>query len=312
MWTSMKKVFKQGCVDILAMFINNFLNQAINGIVNLLIPTIASITPAAAAAGQGLAAGVGAGLAKVSTSVAGVFTTIGTIITTLATAVATAIGTIATGIGTALVEIATAIATAAEVLAAAAEAIIVVGALALAIYAAFKIVGGVIDAIFGGGSSGDGDLKDLRAWAKMTHDLVKEIHDWLFINLQTILNSTFLPLVQVIYNNSIGCRDILEEIKELSAGINAHTQDTANILAGMHSFDSGTSYVPQTQIALIHKGEQIYNPANSGPAPAFAGAGGAVNVGPFYFGDIGSGVDVDSIARKIGEKVKNAIRAGRR
>jgi len=65
-----------------------------------------------------------------------------------------AVATVGTSIGNILVSLSKAIATSAQILAQAAGAILKVGAVAVALYAAFKLVGGVIDKLLGGGEKG--------------------------------------------------------------------------------------------------------------------------------------------------------------
>jgi len=140
------------------------------------------------------ATGVASSFASLGTTIGSIAASIGTIITTLATAVATAIATIATGIATALVTVATGIATAATALAAAAGAIITVGALAVALYAAFKIVGGIIDKLFGGG----GKSGDVTFWLKLMTDNLQNIWNtmtWFAPNTLLVLNS-IVPSIQ--------------------------------------------------------------------------------------------------------------------
>jgi hypothetical protein len=80
--------------------------------------------------------------------------TIGDFIGGIGTGIGTFIAGLAAGVGTAIVTLATAVAEAATILAAAAPALMIVGAIALALYAGVKLLG----AIFGsaGGGSGDG------------------------------------------------------------------------------------------------------------------------------------------------------------
>jgi len=82
------------------------------------------------------------GAASIATSMGGALASIGTV----------AVG-IATGIATAITTLATAIASAATILAAAAPALMIVGGIALALYAGFKLIG----SIFGGAKGGAGD-----------------------------------------------------------------------------------------------------------------------------------------------------------
>ena len=106
-------------------------------------------------------------------------------IATATSSIGSAVGGIATGIATLITSLATAIATAAETLAAAAPAILKVGAVAIALYAGFKVVEGLVSSLFG---SGGGKQTDVTYWLKLQKDLQQEMHDWLFINAQDKLN----------------------------------------------------------------------------------------------------------------------------
>jgi len=121
------------------------------------------------------AAATATSTASIGSTIGGLATSIASVIGALATAVGTAIVTIATSIATAIVALATGIATAATVLAAAAPALLVVGGIALAIFAGFK----AIESLFGGGG---GKSSDVTYWLKMMHADGKELHDWV-INL---------------------------------------------------------------------------------------------------------------------------------
>lgn len=78
-------------------------------------------------------------------------TSLGTSITTLSTGLAS----LATGIGQLLISLAQSIATAAQILASAAAALVKVGLVAIALYAAFTLVKGIINKLLGGGGAGD-------------------------------------------------------------------------------------------------------------------------------------------------------------
>ncbi len=110
---------------------------------------------------------------------------VGAGIASATSSIGSAVGGIATGIATLITSLASAIATAATTLAAAAPAILKVGAVAIALYAGFKVVEGLVNSIFG---SGGGKNTDITFWLKLSSDNTKEIHDWLFINAQEKLN----------------------------------------------------------------------------------------------------------------------------
>jgi len=130
------------------------------------------------------------GMAETATSAAGSIGTalgslgtgLATIITAITSAVATGIVTIATGIASAIVALATGIATAATILAAAAPALLIVGGIALAIFAGFK----AIEALFGGGG---GKQTDVTYWLKLMWADGKELHDWVINLPEAYLNN---------------------------------------------------------------------------------------------------------------------------
>ena len=82
-----------------------------------------------------------------------------------------AVSTVGTSVGNILVSLSKAIATSAQILAQAAGAILKVGAVAVALYAAFKLVGGVIDKLLGGGEKGSDyvvKLLEEQNWVYLT------------------------------------------------------------------------------------------------------------------------------------------------
>jgi len=99
---------------------------------------------------------LGDGEEGVGGKVKGLGTTIGKFITDIGTGIGGFISGLATGIGTAIVALATAVAEAATILAAAAPAILVVGAIALGLYAGIKAIGALIGGAHGGAGDGMG------------------------------------------------------------------------------------------------------------------------------------------------------------
>ena len=64
-------------------------------------------------------------------------------------------------------------------------------------------------------------------------------------------------------------------------------------------YQRGSYYVPQTQMAVVHKGETI-SPAGKG------GHGGNITVNiPIHIGKVSSDIDIDKIAAKVGRAVKS-------
>jgi hypothetical protein len=123
--------------------------------------------------GKSAETAVSGSMTSIGSIVTSVATTIGTVITTLATAIGTAIASIATGIATAIVTLATAVASAATILAAAIVPLAMVGALAVALYAAFKLVGAIMDKISGGGKT-----SDITYWLKLIWENTTNLLNW--------------------------------------------------------------------------------------------------------------------------------------
>lgn len=190
------------------------------------------------------AASAATSMTTVGTTFASIATTIATIITTLATAVATAIGTIAVGLATALVTLATAIATAATILAGAAVPLLIVGAIAIAIFAGFK----AIEALFGGG--GGGKQTDVTYWLKLMWADGKEFHDWI-INLPA---AYFNAWHNFFFNTEWATREtvtVLYAIKDFLGPIldtlNSIDRQMANLKGAQHGAIS-----TQTEMLLVH------------------------------------------------------------
>jgi urease accessory protein UreF len=196
------------------------------------------------------ATSVGTSMTKVATAMTGVgtiittiATTIATVITTLATAIATAIGTIAVGLATALVTLATGIATAATILAAAAVPLLIVGAIAIAIFAGFK----AIEALFGGGG---GKQTDVTYWLKLMWADGKEVHDWI-INLPAAYFNTWHNF---FFNTEWATREtvtVLYAIKDFLGPMLSALQSIDNQIANLKTAQSG-AISTQTEMLIVH------------------------------------------------------------
>ena len=186
---------------------------------------------------------VGTAMTSVGTIVTGIATAIATVITTLATAIATAIGTIAVGLATALVTLATAIASAATILAAAAVPLLIVGAIAIAIFAGFK----AIESLFGGGG---GKQTDVTYWLKLMWADGKELHDWI-INLPAAYFNTWHNF---FFNTEWATREtvtVLYAIKDFLGPILTALQSIDSQIANLRGAASG-AISTQTEMLVVH------------------------------------------------------------
>ncbi len=240
LWNSVKNIFANAVATMLTTWLTSLVTPLLTSIVGSLLPKIAAIGTTTASS-LATAGGAATGLAG---TVAGVFTSIASIITTLATAVASAITIIATGIATALVTLATAIASAATILAAAAVALITVGALAIALYAAFKIVGGIIDSIFGSAGSKEektlqainAHLVDIRAWT--ISDMVPQM------NYLTQVCELTRDYTQQTKDLSFGFRDQFNEMIGKLASIDENISNLRGASTGAIS--------DRTELMVLH------------------------------------------------------------
>jgi hypothetical protein len=134
LWDNIKSAFFRMVGEMVAEWLVNFVKNLISGAVSA-------------------ATSVGTSMASIGTSIGTLATTVGGILVTLVTSIGTAIVTLATAIATSVVTLATGIASAATILAAAAPAFIVVGLIALGIYATIA----ALKRLFAKAGSGAGD-----------------------------------------------------------------------------------------------------------------------------------------------------------
>lgn len=150
LWKNARETFFTTIAQMASKFLVDLVKNAILGGAKTAVTAVGTIGKSVSDVGSvvsSAASGIGGTLASLGTGVA-------SIIASIASAIGTGIAAIATGIGAAIVALATAIASAATILAAAAPALIVVGAIALALYAGFSAIGAILSS--GGGGAGDG------------------------------------------------------------------------------------------------------------------------------------------------------------
>lgn len=149
-WNRMWRTMGETITDFIGKYITEKLIKAIQGIIAPSKSATGAASEAFSSMGETIG-GVASGVGSVITTLA---SAIGTVITELAGAIGTGIVSIAEGISLAIVSLAEGIATAATTLAAAAPSLLVVGGIALALYAGFQAVGALFSS--GGGGAGDG------------------------------------------------------------------------------------------------------------------------------------------------------------
>lgn len=254
---------------------------------------------------EGALGGVGKALGPsgLGGAITGIATTIAKVMTTLATGLATVLTTLATGIATAIVTIATGIATAATTLAAAAPALMIVGAIALALYAGFAAINKFI-AGGGGGGAGDGmgrvvERQDrfLAGW-DWWHTAVADI-----LAFQQGQNDTMVDRLDWIGNLLAG--QVTDAIKAIGDAIGGLTGAQAGMVV--------------QEPMLLKVGEQAPRiPEIVAPLPALAGAfqegGGSqqvvLNFSPTYNISAIDGNSVRDVVRnKIMPETIAALRA---
>jgi hypothetical protein len=115
------------------------------------------------------------------------------------------------------------------------------------------------------------DYSPITDWLKLIHDLTKEAHDW-------ILEIWKAGLRQIDIQDAM-----LADVRTGNGTMQAiadNTAKTVSAISGLNipSYDVGTAHVPRTSLAVVHKGERIFNPATGGGASA--GGPVMVNIRP--------------------------------
>ena len=250
----------------------------------LLAPIVDKIIPAVGSMGDKAEEVLGAG--GLGKTVGAAAKGIGSIFTGLATTIGTVLTTLGTAIGTVITTLATAVATAAHILVGALPDLMLLAAAALAIYAGFTIVKGIVDKILGGG----GKSTDVTFWLKPISERAQEIRDWLFINCQEKLDFFSQALVDI----GTWTRDIigiLLNIGEWTLGIkddkfNAQL-DKMDWIGRMVSriAIAAESLVKSSKAALTNALSSGFAAANGPFAWTLSGAGGGGQI-PFRPGEI--------------------------
>ena len=195
---------------------------------------------------------------KLLLSVATSTTEMATTVTSGLSSIGPAISGIASGIAGLITTLATAIATAATTLAAAAPALLIVLGIALAAYAGFKLI------------------SSLFKKKPKTGTMEAILRDVAYVFLHAIclkldgLNdhvTNFFPKID--YMNSI-----LAKIENILKGVRTAVKSMNKKFGELTGFAEGTTYVPRTQMAVVHAGETITPPAGraGGGVPGGQGA----------------------------------------
>jgi hypothetical protein len=197
---------------------------------------------------------------------------------------------------------ANAIATAANILAASASALLVVGAIALGLFAAFKLVEKLL---------GKGGTDPNTYWLKLTHDLTKEIHDWVGEMWGFFLGERW-QFEQEMSDWIQRCQEWLSgPIKDLLQGILNGTDRIVDAImgvpAGATGLDMAVSSPTLFRAGEMNKPERVTITPLGQMQPALAMAGGSPGgqtrtlVAPLVF-NIGG--------MKIGEYILEVTQSG--
>jgi hypothetical protein len=240
LWGNIKESFFTMVGEMATKWVKSFIEEAL----------VKKTAEAATSVGTSMTT-VASSVSSIGTVIASVATAIATVITTLASAVATGIVALATGIASAIVILATAIATAATVLAAAAPALLIVGGIALAIFAGFK----AIESLFGGGG---GKQSDVTYWLKLIHGNIQEIHDFLLGAMPDYMNSL---VSDAIYSKA--------KLEDISRGIWDSKDFLGPMLAALQSIDSQMSKLKGAQHGMVSTQTQLVTVHGTPSAPEY-------------------------------------------
>lgn len=263
-WDTMKKAFFDFVGSLVTEWVQSFLKKALT-----------EATTTAAAGASTAISGMGTAVTGLGTLATGIATTVATIITTLVAALSTAIVGITTAVATALVTMATAIASAATILAAAAPAIIVVGAIAVGLYA----VGAAVAKLLGGG----GKSGDVTYWLKFITENTTVAKDILRLNILGVLQDSFSKFVAFEHPIQDGYNRLMDiahystwlpKMYQTLLGIEQNTKSGAQegMLATEPTFVKVAERQPEI-IAPIPKFQALVDRTAAGRVPAGGGGG---------------------------------------
>jgi hypothetical protein len=287
LWGNIKESFFTMIGELTTKWVKGFLE-------NILVKKTSEAAANAATSMTSMATTTGSALSGLGTLVAGIASTIATVITTLAT-----------GIATALVTLATAVATAATILAAAAVPLLIVGAIAIAIFAGFK----AIESLFGGGG---GKQTDVTYWLKLMWADGKELHDWI-INLPAAYFNTWHNF---FFGTEWATREtvnVLYAIKDFLGPMLGALQSIDSQISKLRGAASG-AISTQTEMLVVHGTPSI--PEVTLPMPGLqrlvregGGSGGTVMFNAqFNVSTLDADSFRETVRRKIGPEIVEWIR----
>ena len=164
LWFKVKGIFATACENMATIFLTKMFEPVGNLIGKL----------AGKLVGEGTDTLTGA-LGETGKGVGSLGETIGGFISGIGAGIGGFISGLATGIATAITTLATAIASAATILAAAVVPLLVVGAVALALFVAFTLAKGLLDKLLG---MGGGKTSDITYWLKLMWEVQTNTMNW--------------------------------------------------------------------------------------------------------------------------------------
>ena len=305
-WEGIKTSFFRIIADMAVKWVTGFLTD-------ILVKKTAESAAKAAASFTDVATSASSAAGSVGSAISGLATGLASVISALVGAVATGIITLATAIGTAIVTLATAIAAAATALAAAAPALLIVGAIALALYAGFALIGALVGGA-GGGGAGDGmgrvverqdkflamfdswhiDILNIMVYIQGRMDVIVDKID---VMLERIAGGGSNELLNVGWVIADRVAEVSKAISKLRGAQTGHISTQTELLM-VH----GTPRVPEITIPVNRLGDL--------PLTARGGASVNMNFAATFEIDAVDGNSVRDIVRaKIGPELIAWIRA---
>jgi TP901 family phage tail tape measure protein len=315
LWFKVKGIFATAIEQMLTIWITNLITPILTSIISKILPGIKGI-------GDGAKdtlgpKGLGKTVSDAAISIGSIFTTlattIATVLTTLATGIGTTIVTLATAIGTAVVTLATAIASAAEIIAASAPAFVVVGLIAVGIYATIA----ALKRLFGGSKTGAGDgMGRVVERQDVQISLLTRIFDTLNDNIKTTLWNISTKLDKGVkdkltfFNTPVQkIRDYLKTIasKNYLKDVVTGLKDVVSAIGALPNAASGAIVSIPSLVRVAEREPEIIMPLREYRADATPSAGGRnlpVNVN-FYVNTL----DADSFDRVLKGKIVPGLQA---